>query len=220
MEYHKIQSIFKRDPETKHKTMLFGEYSIPEFAFLKDNEWDFTEKVDGTNIRVYHNPEMGGFSTNGKINPVSFGGRTANSQLPARLVNKLNEMFTSELFDAADLTSTDLVLYGEGYGAKIQKGGGNYIPDGVSFVLFDIKIGDWWLQREDVLELGQKLGLSVVPLIGRGTLGGMVSIVEKGLQSTWGDFYAEGIVARPALELKSRAGHRIITKLKHKDFPR
>ena len=86
--------------------------------------------------------------------------------------------------------------------------------------MFDIKIGDWWLQREDVLELGQKLGLSVVPLIGRGTLGGMVSIVEKGLQSTWGDFYAEGIVARPALELKSRAGHRIITKLKHKDFPR
>jgi len=220
MEYHKIQSIYKRDPTTKHKTMLFGEYSIPEFAFLKDNEWDFTEKVDGTNIRVYHNPEMGGFDANGRISPVSFGGRTANAQLPVRLANKLNEMFPWQLFEEADFGKTDLVLYGEGYGAKIQKGGGNYIPDGVSFVLFDIKIGDWWLQREDVLEIGQKLGLAVVPLIGTGTLDGMVSIVESGLKSIWGDFYAEGIVARPSLELKNRAGHRIITKLKHKDFPR
>ena len=46
-QYHKIQSVFKRDPNTKFKTLLEGEYSIPEFEYLKDNEWVFTEKVDG-----------------------------------------------------------------------------------------------------------------------------------------------------------------------------
>ena len=34
----------------------------------------------------------------------------------------------------------------------------------------------------------------------------------------FGGFLAEGMVIRPIVELKSRNGHRIITKLKHKDF--
>lgn len=37
IEYPKIQSIFKRDPATKHKTFL-PEYSLPELEFLKDND--------------------------------------------------------------------------------------------------------------------------------------------------------------------------------------
>ena len=53
---------------------------------------------------------------------------------------------------------------------------------------------------------------------GRGTLHEMVEQARKGIKSTWGDFAAEGIVARPAVELKTRAGHRIITKIKSKDF--
>ena len=51
-EYHKIQTVFKRDPDNNFKTLLMGEYSLPEFEYLKDNKWVFTEKVDGTNIRV------------------------------------------------------------------------------------------------------------------------------------------------------------------------
>jgi hypothetical protein len=42
--------------------------------------------------------------------------------------------------------------------------------------------------------------------------------VGCGVKSWWGDFDAEGIVARPQVELFTRAGHRIITKLKCKDF--
>jgi len=43
-------------------------------------------------------------------------------------------------------------------------------------------------------------------------------VCRAGLVSKWGDFEAEGIVARPAVELKTRAGERIITKLKTRDF--
>jgi len=112
-------------------------------------------------------------------------------------------------------------LYGEGYGPKIQKGGGNYRQD-QDFVLFDIKIGDWWLQRTDVEDIARKLNIDIVPIIGIGTLPDMVQKVRNGFNSAWSTtkltFKAEGIVARPEVELKTRSGHRVITKIKHKDF--
>ena len=45
-QYHKIQTVFKRDPQANYKTLLFGQYSLPEFEYLAMNEWSFTEKVD------------------------------------------------------------------------------------------------------------------------------------------------------------------------------
>lgn len=176
--------------------------------------------VHNTNIRVmYKGNEAFG-------DDLTFGGKTDNAQIPAQLVNKLNELFTIDQFrDIFPATLVDLIetspsvcLYGEGYGAKIQKGGGNYIPDGVNFVLFDVKVGDWWLKREDVEDIANKLAISVVPIIGEGTLDELARRCEEGFNSQWGDFIAEGIVARPKVELRDRAGHRIITKLKYKDF--
>jgi hypothetical protein len=110
-----------------------------------------------------------------------------------------------------------LCLYGEGYGAKIQKIGGLYRPD-QDFVLFDVRIGEWWLQRADVEDIAQKLELDIVPIIGEGTLHDAVAVAKEGFNSTWGNFQAEGIVARPKVELKTRNGQRIITKIKCCDF--
>ena len=39
-----------------------------------------------------------------------------------------------------------------------------------------------------------------------------------GKQEYWGDFIAEGIVARPKVTLFTRKGERLITKIKHRDF--
>ena len=44
--YHKIQSIFKRDPENRFKTFLDGQWSVPAFGLLQNIEWTFTEKVE------------------------------------------------------------------------------------------------------------------------------------------------------------------------------
>jgi hypothetical protein len=41
---------------------------------------------------------------------------------------------------------------------------------------------------------------------------------RKGFNSQWGNFLAEGIVARPKTELKTRRDDRIITKVKQRDF--
>ena len=207
-EYHKIQTVFKRNPETKFKTLLEGDYSLPEFKFLKDNTWVFTEKIDGTNIRIHKIPEL-------KL--PAFGGRTENAQIPTFLYEKLNSIFVNDMLHQTfpDCTVT---LYGEGYGAKIQSKGKQYIPDGVDFVLFDVQINDWWIKREDVEDIGEKLGLKVVPIIGEGNLDDMVALCKQRFNSKWGMFEAEGIVARPKIELKTRSGDRIITKLKFKDF--
>ena len=205
-EYHKIQTVFKRDPETNMKTILEGSYSLPEFEYLADNRWVFTEKVDGTNIRVMFDGEQ-----------ITFGGKTDNAQIPAVLLKRLNEHFLPQLELFKKLFADGVCLYGEGYGAKIQKGGGKYRQDQY-FVLFDVKIGDWWLKRSDVEDIAQKLNLDIVPIIGQGTLAEMVEKVKKGFDSAWGNFRAEGIVARPSIELKTRGGQRIITKIKCKDF--
>jgi len=206
-EYPKIQTVFKRDPATRYKTLLDGDYSLPEFEYLANNKWIFTEKVDGTNIRVYFR--------DGRI---TFGGRTDIAQIPETLVERLNERFLPQAERFAEIfNSADVCLYGEGYGAKIQKGGGNYRPD-QDFVLFDVLVGDWWLQRPDVEDIAEKMGLDVVPVVGEGTLLEMVEHAKAGITSTWGDFQAEGYVARPATELKTRSGHRLITKIKCRDF--
>lgn len=205
IEYHKIQTVYLRDPNTNHKTLLDGQFALPEFEYLKDNKWIYTEKVDGMNIRVMWD------GTN-----VKFGGKTDKAQLPPFLLDTLIEIFTSEKL--LDVFGDDNVcLYGEGYGAKIQKGGGNYRQD-QSFVLFDVKVGEWWLQRENVNDIATSLNIDIVPFICYGSLKDMVEIAKDGFTSQWGDFRAEGIVARPATELCTRGGKRIITKIKCKDF--
>ena len=80
-KYHKIQSVFKRDPENNHKTFLMTEWSTKEFESLQGNMWEFTEKVDGTNIRVIWD----GLS-------LSFEGRNDNSQIPTPLIDTLYDL--------------------------------------------------------------------------------------------------------------------------------
>lgn len=209
--YHKIQSVFKRDPETRLRTLLEGQYSLPEFEYLKDNTWVFTEKVDGTCVRLMYNGET-----------LKFGGKTDKAQIQSELANKLSVFCTDKFADFTEMFPSDsedsigVCLYGEGYGPKIQKGG-VYRKD-QSIVIFDIKIGKWWLRRIDVERISERLGLDVVPIIGKGTLQDAIEMTREGFKSQWGDFIAEGIVARPEVELKSRNGSRIITKIKHKDF--
>lgn len=201
-KYHKINSIFKRDKQGN----FTSEYSTPEFEYLKNNIWVFTEKINGTNIRVMWNE--------GKLR---FGGKSDDAQMPVFLMEKLQEIFKQEKIDEI-FGSDDVCLYGEGFGAKIQKGGGNYIRDGCDFILIDVKIGDWWLKREDIEDIANKLKVKIVKIIGEGTLQDAIDKAKEGFNSEFGEFTAEGIVLKPKSEMFARNGDRIITKIKYKDF--
>jgi hypothetical protein len=205
-EYHKIQTVFKRDLEHPQKKMIIGDWSTPEFQFLQDAEWEFTEKIDGTNVRVIWDGEF-----------IAFRGRTDRAVLPIDLLKALDSTFEpleSHFLEA--FGHTPAVLYGEGYGGKIQKGGKYRETPG--FILFDIKIGRWWLKREDVIDVADRFSLQVVPHRGSGTLWEAVEAAGDGIQSLFGDFEAEGYVARPKVELLDRSGQRIIAKIKCRDF--
>jgi len=204
-QYHKIQTVYLRDPETKYKTLLDGQFAKPEFDYLQHNQWEFTEKVDGTNIRV----EWDGID-------VRFGGKTSRAQIPAHLFSTLQDLFPTEAFTDCDMPS--LCLYGEGYGAKIQKGGGNYIADGASFILFDVVVGDTWLERSNVIDIAAKLHILSVPIIDQGTLLDGIDMVRNGYASALRETPPEGLVMRPVVELYNRRGERVIAKIKQKDF--
>ena len=50
-EYNKIETLFNRDLEGSKK-LIFGSYRNETVEFLKDCQWQFTEKNDGTNIDI------------------------------------------------------------------------------------------------------------------------------------------------------------------------
>ena len=80
-EYTKIETVFERDMEGTKK-LIEGEYRNETVAYLKDNEWICTEKIDGTNIGVIWDGHK-----------VSYQGRTERAQVPTHLMNRLIELF-------------------------------------------------------------------------------------------------------------------------------
>lgn len=215
-KYPKIQGLYKRYLEGEKKgKFIIGEYSKPEFELLQNMEWVWTEKIDGTNIRVC-------YYTCPLIDEIKFKGKTDKANMPKHLETKLQELFPLEkiqkVFETGE-TIPDICLYGEGYGYKIQNGG-KYVKSKyeVNFILFDIRVGNWWLKREDIEKIANQLGIQVVPIVGQGTIDEAIKIVKKGFKSTFGDFIAEGLVLKPKYELRDRRRQRIITKLKYKDF--
>lgn len=217
-EYQKIQTLFKRD---ERNIIIPDQFTYPEFEVLKDLKWECTEKIDGTNIRI--ELESSGNPEDGII--MSFKGRTDKAVIPEHLLTKLNWLFDRErLMEVLNITDEtqdcNITLYGEGYGAKIQKGG-NYISNDVNFILFDVKIGKWWLDRESIKDIADKLGINAVPLMGYMTIPEAIEYVKKGFKSTIAenkDYDAEGLVLKTPCGLLKRDGERLITKIKTVDF--
>jgi ATP-dependent RNA circularization protein (DNA/RNA ligase family) len=207
IEYCKINTLFKRDEKT-HK-IIEGNWSIPEFEYLKDNLWFFEEKIDGTNIRIYWDGKE-----------LKYGGRTDNAQIPVTLHNRLDDIFKKQIdYFRNTFAEKEVLLFGEGYGKKIQSGHLYTTRDAdVDFCLFDVKIGKWWLDRENVIAIANDLKLRKPESFEIGVLQKAIDIVRCGFKSAWCDLQAEGLVLRPTLELKTRRGDRVIAKLKTRDF--
>jgi ATP-dependent RNA circularization protein (DNA/RNA ligase family) len=205
--YHKIETVYERDEATgKLKEGVFRNATV---EYLKDAVWQFTEKVDGTNIRVYWD----GYK-------VSFGGRTDKAQIPKHLLERLEQLFggeTNEELWEQKFGEKEVTLYGEGYGYKIQTNG--YI-EGVDFILFDVMIGDTFLSRENVENIAKGFGIKAVPILFEGTLQEGIDYTKHRQISVVSEkeAFMEGLVARPKTEIRDRLGNRIIVKIKYRDF--
>jgi hypothetical protein len=170
---------------------------------------------------------------------VTYKGKTDNAQIPSHLLKYLEETYpAAKVLEALGLpksitkewmiekgyeTFEDIpmyTIYGEGYGMKIQKGG-NYIKDGVGFIVFDVKVGNMYLLRPNMEEIALKLGAPIVPYMGQFTIDEAIEFVKKGFKSTIAenkDYDAEGLVLKSPDGIRTRRGERIIFKIKTCDF--
>lgn len=210
MEYIKIENIYNRATDGSKK-LIEGSFANATVEFLKDAIWQFTEKIDGTNIGIVWDGHR-----------ISVQGRTPDTSIPATLVNKLYELFgasgNEELFEQK-FGETGVILFGEGYGNKIQRVGSKYRDD-VSFILFDVYVPSQktWLNRESVEDIAKAFNIEIVPILFEGNLNEGVAYVKSKPMSTIGIAPMEGVVARPKMELRDRRCKRVIVKIKAKDF--
>ena len=206
IEYPKINTIWKRESE-KPRRIMIGAYSKPEFETV--NRWHVTEKIDGTNVRVIWDGEH-----------IEFRGRTDRANMPTKLMLHLQQTFTPEKMK--EKFSAPVLLFGEGYGAGIQKGGGNYCAD-QRFILFDVLIDGWWLEPENVKGIAQALEIPSVPVFGCMSTDDAIDLIAFNLETLISELAAtphaaEGIVCRSAPALLNRKGERVMWKLKLKDY--
>ncbi len=206
-EYPKIPGPFRRYTEGPNRNQLIENYwTSPELQATAMLEWVWTEKVDGTNVRIMWDGHA-----------VTFGGRTDRAQMPVKLLDRLHVLFPEELLEQTFGADT-VTLYGEGYGAGIQRGG--LYRDHMDFVLFDVRIGRWWLNRDSIEAAAGQLGIDCVPLVHTGAIHEAIDIVCDGLPSAWNPQHiAEGLVGVTRCGLLARTGERLIVKIKACDFP-
>jgi len=208
-EYHKIETIFERDMEGSKK-LIEGKFRNECVEYLKDNNWLFSEKVDGTNIRIHWDGHA-----------VSIGGRTDNAQIPGVLVQRLSELFLGEtnaqIFEQK-FAENPVTFYGEGFGGKIQSG--SAYKKEQDFILFDIMVGDIFLQRENIEEIAKAFSVKVVPIVFTGTIQEAVDYVKAKPFSKIAleEKEIEGLVGVPLARLTDFRGNRVIVKIKVCDF--
>jgi len=206
MLYSKIPGPFKRNPETNK--LMPGVFTTPEIEALYDVPiWSFTEKIDGMSMRALWDGHE-----------VTFGGRTDRAQIPGDLLGEMQRIFTEEKFEQ-EFGDKPVVVFGEGYGAGIQKGG--HYRDTKGFIGFDMAVNGSYLSPDNARAAIQNCFGADVTDGSLPTLS-LDQIIEG--YSHYASFFSragvppEGFVGVTIPGLLDKRGHRITVKIKGCDF--
>lgn len=138
-----------------------------------------------------------------------------------RFVGLFDEEALKQAF--LQLGHADVTVYGEAYGGRQQKMGDTYGPD-LHFIVFDVQVGETWLNVPNMDDVAKKLGLEVVPWeecdTDLDTLNSMRDkpsevAIRRGMGS---DKQREGVVLRPLEEMCVNNDNRVISKHKIDKF--
>jgi len=240
MRYPKINSLYKREgydfketgKKPNGKKLIEGDYACPEFEAI--DRWTITEKVDGTNCRVIYKKEnfnicQGSVGVSGEdpCCTVEFQGRNDYSEIPMPLYKRLEDLFPLSKMKRTFPKAHSVILFGEGFGGKIQDG--SYYSEYEDFYLFDAVIDGFWLSRKSIYDIAKELfdpGVNI-------RMGDKVNTVNKqqivefvkekslsfiAANLTGSKHVMEGIVARSEPLMYFRDGTPIMFKLKCSDF--
>lgn len=165
------------------------------------------EKLHGTSARIeWENPAIG-------LHP---GGESYS-----RFVGALNNADLTAGFVA--LGHPRVIVYGELYGGSQQKMSATYGKQ-LKFGVFEVMIGETWLNVENAADVAGKLGLEFVPYekipaaveaIDAARDADSVQAVRNGMGP---GHKREGVVLRPLQEFFTSNGERVIAKHKRDEF--
>jgi hypothetical protein len=213
--YPKINALWKRTPNGKR--VIPGAYATKYLEDLYLARWTWTEKIDGTNIGLRWLPEE---------NRVVICGKTANAAFHGGLYARLEEIADPDKFRAL-YGDNHVKVFGEGYGAGIQKGSG-YLPH-QDFIVFDVQMGNKYgisasspfMGGGAINDAADMLGVPTVNVLDECSIAGAWSkMVDHEYESTFPGVPLEGIVGRPVTSYYVRFGEEIrpvLCKLKYCD---
>lgn len=190
-------------PETLEK-----EFRNPTVAFLANQHWACRRKLDGENIRIYWDGEQ-----------ALWNGKTNAFQCSGEFTNYMNNTFIEEIFEEKFGHEKKVVIFGEKMGPKTQGNELGLEKDEV--IIYDVCIDGYWLDKWSVKSIAEYFGCRtcydfMTPLEDNNmSLIGWIITVAKGQYKDW-----EGLVLTPAVEIRDQKNHRIIVKVKNKDYLR
>ena len=220
MTYHHIDAPTTQDNEygrefKKRKLIVPDEWEVecyrsPLLAYLAEARWLYARKIDGENIRIQWDGEQ-----------ALWNGKSNNFQCNGEFTEYMNNTFLEEIFEEKFGREKTVTLFGEKMGPKTQGNELGLKKD--ELILFDVNINGTWLSNENIIEIAGYFGVHTVfdfmdtPVKGRAcsTLRGLIEMCAEGEFDNW-----EGIVAKPLVEMRDQGGHRVIVKIKNKDYLR
>ena len=212
-KYAKFSSPFKKDEKFINLNELAQKLPI--------GRWIKTEKIDGTNIRII----LCKPTEDGK-RVVLVGSRSLilneEDKSSKQFFDCLKGINTNKLVEYFEDADSTVIIYGEGYGAGVQKGG--IYSKEKNFRVFDIRIGEAYQDFEYVQKVCIDNQLNVVPIIDEvedisyGECIKSLKSFQETLIKEGDGGKPEGIVYKYEPVLLNKYKERLMFKVKFKDF--
>ena len=188
-----------------HISNLYKDITIMNFK-----ECYALEKVHGTSAHIKWRFES---------NEISYA---SGGEKHAKFIGLFDDGKLKTLFQE-HFPDGDVILFGEAYGGK-QQGMSETYGKELHFIVFDVKIGETWLNVPNSEDVTKKMGLEFVPynkiitdleVIDKERDSYSQVAVRRGIKEPK---IREGVVLRPLEEMTKSNGNRIIVKHKRKEF--
>lgn len=166
------------------------------------------EKIHGTSAHISWNKGEVGFFSGGVGHPQFVALFNAET-----LAAKFKEVFGDQ----------KVTVYGEAYGGKCQGMSATY-GTSLRFVVFDVQVGDVWLNVPAAENVAQTLGLEFVHYVKTTTDLDSLNYerdspsVQAHRNGNMVARHREGVVLRPLVEMTTNNGSRVIAKHKRAEF--
>lgn len=203
----KCKTLYKRDDNFK---VIRSRETLtdPRFALVADDAWVVTEKMDGMSVIIEWDGH--GFLLHGRSPNTEF--RVEQLEYLIERVNMMEDSLIEHF------TDVPVHIYAEFVGPKIN--GNRHNRSTYGLYVFDIRIGGFWLDWHNVVDICNKVELDTVLRLRDVEGGGLERIYNEifDLARVGANGYFEGVVVKTDPYVYTAQGDRVMFKLKLSDI--